>query len=47
MSTITETPVFPDPPWVPSPLYRLTLDQYEAMVASDAFTANDRFHLIS
>jgi hypothetical protein len=32
MSTITAMPVFPDPDWVPSPLYRLTLDQYEAMV---------------
>lgn len=47
MSTITATPVFPDPAWVPSPLYRLTLDQYEAMVASGAFTAKDRFHLIN
>jgi Uma2 family endonuclease len=47
MSTITETSVLPDAPWLPSPLYRLTLDQYEAMVASGAFTAKDRFHLIN
>jgi Uma2 family endonuclease len=33
--------------WVPSPLYRLTLEQYEAMVESGAFTARDRFHLIN
>ena len=47
MSTITETSVLPDAPWVPSPLYRFTLDQYEAMVASGAFTAKDSFHLIN
>ena len=47
MSTITPTSILPDPPWVPSPLYRFTLDQYEAMVASGAFTAKDRFHLIN
>jgi Uma2 family endonuclease len=47
MSTIRETSVLPDAPWLPSPLYRLTLDQYEAMVASGAFTAKDRFHLIN
>jgi Uma2 family endonuclease len=32
--------------WVPSPLYRWTLEQYEAMVDSGAFSAHDRFHLI-
>jgi Uma2 family endonuclease len=35
------------PEWIPSPLYRLTLDQYEAMVASGAFTGKERFHLIN
>jgi Uma2 family endonuclease len=35
------------PEWVPSPLYRLSLEQYEAMVASGVFTARDRFHLIN
>jgi Uma2 family endonuclease len=41
------TPLMPDPTWVPSPLYRFTLDQYEAMVASGAFSSRDRFHLIN
>jgi Uma2 family endonuclease len=36
-----------DPGWIPSPLYRLTLDQYEAMVASGVFTGRERFHLVS
>src|SRR5271168_1544254 len=52
MSTITETePVVQTPGlgWVPSPgsLYRLSLEQYEAMVASGVFTKRDRFHLIN
>jgi Uma2 family endonuclease len=47
MSTFTATPVLPDPAWVPSPLFRLTLDQYEAMIASVGFTPTDRFHLIN
>jgi Uma2 family endonuclease len=35
--------------WDPSPesIYRLTVDQYEAMVASGVFTKRDRFHLIN
>src|SRR5438046_8816468 len=49
MSTMTPTESMSpaDPGWVPSPLYRMTLEQYEAMVASGAFTARDRFHLIN
>ena len=53
MSTIAPTqpmamPVDPvDPGWVPSPLYRMSLEKYEAMVASGAFTKRDRFHLIN
>jgi Uma2 family endonuclease len=35
------------PEWVPSPLYRWNLEQYEAMVASGAFSEHDRFHLIN
>jgi Uma2 family endonuclease len=37
----------PDPGWIPAPLYRLTLDQYEAMVSSGAFSGKERFHLIN
>jgi Uma2 family endonuclease len=33
--------------WIPSPLYRMTVEQYEAMVASGAFSKNDKFHLIN
>jgi hypothetical protein len=36
-----------DPGWIPSPLYRMSLEQYEAMVASGVFTKRDRFHLIN
>jgi Uma2 family endonuclease len=53
MSTIASSeplavPVAPeDPGWVPSPLYRMSLEKYEAMVASGVFTKRDRFHLIN
>jgi Uma2 family endonuclease len=50
MSTDSQTqfaPSLPDSSWVPSPLHRLTLDEYEAMVASGAFSPRDRFHLIN
>jgi Uma2 family endonuclease len=46
MSTITRRPPRP-PGWIPSPLARLTVDQYEAMVKSGVFTERDRFHLIN
>ena len=51
MSTIT--PLQPmtatQPSWVPSlpTLYRLSIAQYEAMVASGVFTKRDRLHLIN
>jgi len=50
MSTITPTELktsLADPGWIPWPLYRLTLDQYEAMVASGVFSGRERFHLIN
>jgi Uma2 family endonuclease len=50
MSAFTETQPVATPAvseWVPSPLYRLTLEQYEAMVATGVFTPSDRFHLIN
>ena len=50
MSTIVSPqPAIPtaDPEWIPSPLYRMTVEQYEAMVASGAFSRKDRFHLIN
>jgi Uma2 family endonuclease len=36
-----------DPMWVPSPLYRMTVEEYETMVASGAFKGRRRFHLIN
>jgi Uma2 family endonuclease len=36
-----------DPSWIPSSLYRLTLEQYEAMVDSGIFTGRDKVHLIN
>ena len=33
--------------WIPSPLYQMTVEKYEAMVASGIFSRNDRLHLIS
>jgi Uma2 family endonuclease len=47
-STITATPIEPaDPGWIPSPLYRFSLERYEELVESGAFTTRDRFHLIN
>ncbi len=45
MSTLTSTPPGASG-WVPSPLYRMTLEEYEAMVASGAFKGRNRFQLI-
>jgi Uma2 family endonuclease len=50
MSTIASMtpPTLPRPQaWIPSPLYRMTVDEYEAMVASGAFKGRNRFHLIN
>ena len=33
--------------WIPSPLYRMSLEQYEALVESGVFSTRDRFHLIN
>ncbi len=49
MSTTTpsELTTEADPGWIPSPLYRMTLDEYEAMVTSGVFRGRERFHLIN
>jgi Uma2 family endonuclease len=49
MSTITqEMPPAPATPgWVPSRLYRMTVEQYEAMAASGAIPMSHRVHLIN
>ncbi len=50
MSAIASAPPTlpaPEPGWVPSPLYRLSVDQYEAMAASGAIPTNHRVHLIN
>jgi hypothetical protein len=38
-----------DSHWMPAPesIYRLSVDQYEAMIAAGVFTKRDRFHLIN
>ena len=36
-----------DASWIPSSLYRLTLDQYEAMVDSGIFTGREKVQLIN
>jgi Uma2 family endonuclease len=33
--------------WIPSPLFRMTLERYEAMVESGAFSEHDRVQLIN
>jgi Uma2 family endonuclease len=50
MSTATAIPTTirpAHPGWVPSPLYRMTVEQYEAMVASGVFSRKYRLHLIN
>ena len=47
MSTPSTTVTPATSEWVPSPLHRLSLEQYEAIVESGVFTARDRFHLIN
>ena len=37
----------PEPGWIPSRLYRMTVHEYEAMVASGALKSRNRFHLIN
>jgi Uma2 family endonuclease len=50
MSTIVSPqPTIPtaDPGWIPSRLYRMTVEQYEAMAASGAIPMSHRVHLIN
>jgi Uma2 family endonuclease len=53
MSTIAQAAEVPETrsadDWLPSPesLYRMSVEKYEAMVASGAFTKQDRFELIN
>lgn len=47
-SMIGATPVeAPDSGWIPSPLYRFSLERYEELIESGAFAMRDRFHLIN
>ncbi len=50
MSTIASPqPTIPtaDPGWIPSRLYRMTVEQYEAMAASGAIPTSHRVHFIN
>jgi hypothetical protein len=52
MSTIVDSQTAESGPvteWLPPPgsVYRLSVEQYEAMVLSGVFTKHDRLHLIN
>jgi Uma2 family endonuclease len=49
MSTITSTmpPGSGIPAWVPPRIHRMTIDEYERMVASGGIASRNRFHLIN
>jgi Uma2 family endonuclease len=50
VSTATAMPATNRPAhagWIPSPLYRMTVEQYESMEASGVFSKKDRLHLIN
>jgi Uma2 family endonuclease len=42
---LTEPPI--EPAWVPGPPFRMSLEQYEALVETGVFTERDKFHLIN
>jgi Uma2 family endonuclease len=45
LTTVENEPA--SPAWIPSPLYRFSLERYEELVDSGAFSKHDRFHLIN
>jgi Uma2 family endonuclease len=46
-ATMIQPATIPDiPPWVPTSFYRLTLEQYEAMIDAGILGKRDRVHLI-
>jgi Uma2 family endonuclease len=48
MSTLASMPTQPAGPiWIPWPLYRMTLEQYESLIASGFFAKGDDVHLIN
>jgi Uma2 family endonuclease len=48
MSTLASMPTQPAGPiWIPGPLYRMTLEQYESLIASGFFAKGDDVHLIN
>jgi Uma2 family endonuclease len=49
MATITDPQTMPlaTSGWIPSPLYRMSQEQYEALVASGTFKDHDRFKLVN
>jgi Uma2 family endonuclease len=47
MITTQSTGPPPSVEWLPSQLYRLTVEQYELLVRSGVFKSRDRFHLIN
>jgi Uma2 family endonuclease len=47
ITTVPPTLPAPESGWIPSPLYRMSVDEYEAMVESGALKSRNRFHLIN
>ncbi len=49
MSSLTRRPSRPpiESTWVPSPLFRIALEKYEAMVDAGILTKRDKVHLIN
>jgi Uma2 family endonuclease len=47
MSAVSSSSETVAPEWVPAPLYRISLEKYEAMVAREVFGSKDRVHLIN
>jgi Uma2 family endonuclease len=47
MATVPSNPTSVFAEWVPALLYRLSVEQYEATVASGAFTPVERLHLLN
>jgi Uma2 family endonuclease len=47
MSTLSSSAPAAAFEWVPAPLYRISVEKYEAIVASGVFGRKDRFHLIN
>jgi hypothetical protein len=46
MSTVSSSAAAGPPEWVPAPLYRMSLEKYEAVAACGVLGPKDRVHFI-